>query len=256
MSPIIEVKNLHKIYTRNNKKAVDDISFTIDQGQCFGLLGPNGAGKSTTLEILQGLKKPSNGSVSLFGESWEHNESALRTRIGGLLQENNLYEKLKVEEAIILFASFYKHYTPIDEILENFNLTPQRNVWLSELSGGQRQRVFLAMAIVGQPELVFLDEPTTGLDPTSRQEFWEILQHLKQGGTTIVLTTHYMDEAEYLCDNLAIIDHGKIIETGAPKDIINRTFKEPISEEPRTATLNDVFLKLTGYSITRTSSYA
>lgn len=256
MSAVIEVENLQKIYSRNNKKAVDDISFTINKGQCFGLLGPNGAGKSTTLEILQGLKKPSTGSVRLFGKSWEHNESALRIRIGGLLQENNLYEKLKVEEAIILFASFYKNYTPINEILENFNLMSQRNVWLSELSGGQRQRVFLAMAIVGKPELVFLDEPTTGLDPTSRQEFWEILKKLKQSGTTIVLTTHYMDEAEYLCDNLVIIDHGSIIETGTPKDIIKRTFKDPIYEEPRTATLNDVFLKLTGHSMTRNNSYA
>ena len=188
MSVVIDVENLSKTYPRNGKKAVDNISFSVTKGQCFGLLGPNGAGKSTTLEILQGLKKSSAGTVKLLGKSWKNNESALRLRIGGVLQENSLYEKLKVEEAIVLFASFYKNYTPISEILEKFSLTAQRKTWLSELSGGQRQRVFLAMAIVGQPEVIFLDEPTTGLDPTSRQEFWEILQQLKHEGTTIILT--------------------------------------------------------------------
>ncbi|MBE0370474.1 ABC transporter ATP-binding protein [Pseudoalteromonas sp. MMG013] len=255
MTSVIEVKSLRKVYSRTNKVAVDDVSFSVQEGECFGLLGPNGAGKTTTLEILQGLRKPTSGEITLFGYTWQKHETQLRGLMGGVMQHNNLYDKLKVKECVELFASFYQNYTPILELLERFNLLEKKDAWLSELSGGQKQRVFLAMAVVGQPRLVFLDEPTTGLDPTSRQDFWHIIKDLKESGTCILMTTHYMDEAEFLCDNLAIINSGKIIEAGRPNDIINRTFEAPIIKEPRKATLNDVFLKLTGSSISR-ESYA
>lgn len=249
MDQVIAVKDLKKVYDRTQKTAVAGVSFEVERGQCFGFIGPNGAGKSTTLEMLQGLKKPSAGSIELFGMPWQGNEKKLRRRIAGVLQENEMYARLKVVEAVRLFASFYPDYQAIDEVLEQFNLTQQRNNWLCELSGGQRQRVFLAMAVVGKPEIIFLDEPTTGLDPTSRQEFWEILNKLKADGVTLILTSHYMDEVEFLCDTLAIIDKGTIIESGSPQDIIHRTFAEPVIKEPRNATLNDVFLKLTGFDL-------
>ncbi|TMN33154.1 ABC transporter ATP-binding protein [Pseudoalteromonas sp. S2755] len=255
MTTVIEVKNLRKVYKRTRKVAVDDVSFSVSEGECFGLLGPNGAGKTTTLEILQGLRSATSGEVTLFGLNWKQHETKLRGLMGGVMQHNNLYEKLKVKECVELFASFYPSYTPIDTLLERFNLSEKKDAWLSELSGGQKQRVFLAMAVVGQPKLVFLDEPTTGLDPTSRQEFWHIIKDLKEAGTCVMLTTHYMDEAEFLCDNLAIINSGQIIESGAPSDIINRTFETPVIKEPRKATLNDVFLKLTGSTMER-ESYA
>ncbi|MEJ6474890.1 ABC transporter ATP-binding protein [Pseudoalteromonas piscicida] len=255
MTTVIEVKNLRKVYKRTRKVAVDDVSFSVSEGECFGLLGPNGAGKTTTLEILQGLRSATSGEVTLFGLNWKQDETKLRSLMGGVMQHNNLYEKLKVKECVELFASFYPSYTPIDTLLERFNLSEKKEAWLSELSGGQKQRVFLAMAVVGNPKLVFLDEPTTGLDPTSRQEFWHIIKDLKEAGTCVMLTTHYMDEAEFLCDNLAIINSGQIIESGAPSDIINRTFETPVIKEPRKATLNDVFLKLTGSTMER-ESYA
>ncbi|KJZ03970.1 ABC transporter ATP-binding protein [Pseudoalteromonas piscicida] len=255
MTTVIEVKNLRKVYKRTRKVAVDNVSFSVSEGECFGLLGPNGAGKTTTLEILQGLRSATSGEVTLFGLNWKQHETKLRSLMGGVMQHNNLYEKLKVKECVELFASFYPSYTPIDTLLERFNLSEKKDAWLSELSGGQKQRVFLAMAVVGQPKLVFLDEPTTGLDPTSRQEFWHIIKDLKEAGTCVMLTTHYMDEAEFLCDNLAIINSGQIIESGAPSDIINRTFETPVIKEPRKATLNDVFLKLTGSTMER-ESYA
>ncbi|NUZ11678.1 ABC transporter ATP-binding protein [Pseudoalteromonas sp. McH1-7] len=255
MTTVIEVKNLRKVYKRTRKVAVDDVSFSVSEGECFGLLGPNGAGKTTTLEILQGLRSATAGEVILFGLNWKQDETKLRSLMGGVMQHNNLYEKLKVKECVELFASFYPSYTPIDTLLARFNLSEKKDAWLSELSGGQKQRVFLAMAVVGNPKLVFLDEPTTGLDPTSRQEFWHIIKDLKAAGTCVLLTTHYMDEAEFLCDNLAIINSGQIIESGAPSAIINRTFKTPVIKEPRKATLNDVFLKLTG-STMEAQSYA
>ncbi|WP_067044484.1 ABC transporter ATP-binding protein [Moritella sp. JT01] len=249
MSVIIDVDRIVKKYGQNEKKVVDELSFQVKKGQCFGLLGPNGAGKSTTLEMMQGLRKVSSGRITLFGMDWKKDEKKLRGRIGGLLQTNHLYERLTVKEAINLFGSFYHNASCTDEVIERFNLIEQKNTWLSLLSGGQRQRVFLAMTIVGRPELIFLDEPTTGLDPSSRQEFWDIIKSLKNSGTTVILTTHYMDEADYLCDELAIIDHGKIIESGSPDEIIKRTFTDPVLNEPRRATLNDVFLKLTGFGI-------
>lgn len=249
MSAVIDVADLKKSYNKNNTLVLKGLSFQVKKGQCFGLLGPNGAGKSTTLEILQGLKKPTSGKVSLFGMDWKDNEKQIRMKIGGLLQSNSLYGRTKVKEAVRLFASFYKDPMDVDELIERFGLTDKANAWLDSLSGGQKQRVFLAMTIVGKPELIFLDEPTTGLDPTSRQSFWEIIKSLKEEGMTVILTTHYMDEADYLCDELLIIEQGKVIESGTPDAIIHRTFTDPVIREPRKATLNDVFLKLTGHDI-------
>ncbi len=194
----------------------------LRQGQCFGLLGPNGAGKTTTIEILEGLLAPTSGEVRIFGHTWKENPRQLREWIGISLQETRLSEKLNVRETIELFASFYTEPRASAEVLEELELTEKADAWVGKLSGGQKQRLAVATALVGNPRILFLDEPTTGLDPQSRRQLWDIIRVFQKKGGTVLLTTHYMDEAERLCDRLAIVDHGQIIAEGAPADLIDR----------------------------------
>jgi ABC-2 type transport system ATP-binding protein len=207
-------------------EAVRGLSLRIEAGECFGLLGPNGAGKTTTIEILEGLLQPTSGDVRIFGYSWGHtwdNRSRrLREWIGISLQETRLSEKLTVRETINVFASFYEQPRPAEQVLEEMQLTEKADTWVGKLSGGQKQRLAVATALVGNPRILFLDEPTTGLDPQSRRQLWEIVRGFQKTGGTVLLTTHYMDEAERLCDRLAIVDHGVIIAEGTPSDLIDR----------------------------------
>lgn len=223
MSAVIECRDLRKTYPGKVKvEAVRGLSLQIHAGQCFGLLGPNGAGKTTTIEILEGLLEPTSGHVSILGCSWKTNPREIREQIGISLQETRLSEKLTVRETIELFASFYREPRPVNEVLEALQLNEKENAQVGNLSGGQKQRLAVATALVASPKILFLDEPTTGLDPQSRRQLWDIVRaFLKQGGT-VLLTTHYMDEAERLCDRLAIVDHGQIIAEGTPDELIAR----------------------------------
>jgi len=217
----IECTNLRKTYD-GKVEAVRGISLQIEAGQCFGLLGPNGAGKTTTIEILEGLLAPTSGDVRIFGHTWNDNPRQLREWIGISLQETRLSEKLNVRETIELFASFYSAPRPAAEVLEELELTEKADSWVGKLSGGQKQRLAVATALVGNPRILFLDEPTTGLDPQSRRQLWDIVRVFQKKGGTVLLTTHYMDEAERLCDRLAIVDHGQIIAEGTPSELIDR----------------------------------
>jgi ABC-2 type transport system ATP-binding protein len=217
----IECTNLRKTYD-GKVEAVRGVSLRIEAGQCFGLLGPNGAGKTTTIEILEGLLAPTSGEVRIFGHTWNDNPRQLREWIGISLQETRLSEKLNVRETIELFASFYSEPRPAAEVLEELELTEKADSWVGKLSGGQKQRLAVATALVGNPRILFLDEPTTGLDPQSRRQLWGIVRVFQKKGGTVLLTTHYMDEAERLCDRLAIVDHGQIIAEGTPSDLIDR----------------------------------
>jgi ABC-2 type transport system ATP-binding protein len=217
----IQCTNLRKTYD-GKVEAVRGLSLQIEAGQCFGLLGPNGAGKTTTIEILEGLLAPTSGEVRIFGHTWNDNPRQLREWIGISLQETRLSEKLTARETIELFASFYSEPRPADDILEELQLTEKSDAWVGKLSGGQKQRLAVATALVGNPRILFLDEPTTGLDPQSRRQLWDIIRVFQKKGGTVLLTTHYMDEAERLCDQLAIVDHGQIIAEGTPADLIDR----------------------------------
>jgi ABC-2 type transport system ATP-binding protein len=217
----IECTNLRKTYD-GKVEAVRGLSLHIEAGECFGLLGPNGAGKTTTIEILEGLLAPTSGEVRIFGHTWNDNPRQLREWIGISLQETRLSEKLNVRETIELFASFYSEPRPAADILEELQLSEKTDAWVGKLSGGQKQRLAVATALVGNPRILFLDEPTTGLDPQSRRQLWEIIRVFQKKGGTVLLTTHYMDEAERLCDRLAIVDHGVIIAEGTPSDLIER----------------------------------
>ena len=221
MDSPIQCTNLRKTYDRT-VEAVRGISLQIEAGQCFGLLGPNGAGKTTTIEILEGLLAPTSGEVRILGHTWDENPRQLREWIGISLQETRLSEKLNVRETIELFASFYSEPRPAAEVLEDLELTEKADAWVGKLSGGQKQRLAVATALVGNPRILFLDEPTTGLDPQSRRQLWDIIRAFQKKGGTVLLTTHYMDEAERLCDRLAIVDHGEIIAEGTPTDLIDR----------------------------------
>ena len=221
MGSPIQCTNLRKTYD-GKVEAVRGLSLQIEAGQCFGLLGPNGAGKTTTIEILEGLLAPTSGEVRIFGYTWKENERQLREWIGISLQETRLSEKLNVRETIELFASFYSEPRPAAEVLEELELTEKADAWVGKLSGGQKQRLAVATALVGNPRILFLDEPTTGLDPQSRRQLWDIIRAFQKKGGTVLLTTHYMDEAERLCDRLAIVDHGEIIAEGTPADLIDR----------------------------------
>jgi ABC-2 type transport system ATP-binding protein len=221
MSVAILCRDLKKTY-EGKVEAVRGIDLTIPAGQCFGLLGPNGAGKTTTIEILEGLLAPTSGTVEILEMTWHEHERELREWLGISLQETRLSEKLSVRETLVLFASFYREPADIDEVIEELSLTEKANAWVGKLSGGQKQRLAVATALVGNPKILFLDEPTTGLDPQSRRQLWDIVRQFQKRGGTILLTTHYMDEAEKLCDRLAIIDHGKIIAEGSPAELIER----------------------------------
>jgi ABC-2 type transport system ATP-binding protein len=199
---------------------VRGISFEIEAGRCFGLLGPNGAGKTTTIEILEGLLPPSSGEASVLGLRWGRDDQEIRERLGVCLQQTVLSEKLTVTETLRLFRSFYRSGRAVDDVIAGVALQEKAKARVGTLSGGQKQRLAVACALVSDPELLFLDEPTTGLDPQSRRQVWDIVNEFKARGRTVLLTTHYMDEAERLCDEIAILDHGGIIAKGTPRDLI------------------------------------
>jgi ABC-2 type transport system ATP-binding protein len=217
----IQCRDLRKTY-EGKVEAVRGLSLEIQPGECFGLLGPNGAGKTTTIEILEGLLEPTSGEVTILGHTWQKNSREVREWLGISLQETRLSEKLTVRETIELFASFYREPRPADEVIDDLQLGEKADAFVGKLSGGQRQRLAVATALVGNPRILFMDEPTTGLDPQSRRQLWDIIRNFQQGGGTVLLTTHYMDEAERLCDRLAIVDHGKVIAEGTPSDLIDR----------------------------------
>jgi ABC-2 type transport system ATP-binding protein len=214
----VSVHGLRKRY--EDVAAVDGLDLEIGTGECFGLLGPNGAGKTTTIEICEGLTAPDEGDVVVLGRRWTTDERALRERLGIQLQETQLAEKLTVAETVGLFRSFYTAGRSIDDVIGLVQLDEKRDARVGKLSGGQKQRLAIACAIVGDPDLLFLDEPTTGLDPQSRRQIWELVEDFKATGRTILLTTHYMDEAERLCDRVAIVDHGRVIALGTPRELI------------------------------------
>ena len=200
--------------------AVNGIDLEVYRGECFGLLGPNGAGKTTTIEIFEGLIRPTSGNVEVLGMHWGKNDNELRQEIGISLQETRFTEKLTVLETLALFRSFYRKGHKPEDVMEEVGLSEKAKSWVGKLSGGQRQRLAVACALVADPLLLFLDEPTTGLDPQSRRHLWDVIRKLRKEGRAVLLTTHYMDEAERLCDRVAIIDHGKIIALGSPAELI------------------------------------
>ena len=219
MDSAIRCRDLKKTYD-GKVEAVRGLDLEIYPGECFGLLGPNGAGKTTTIEILEGLLAPTSGEVEILGMTWPGHERELREWLGISLQETRLSEKLTVRETIALFASFYHHPASVQNVLEELSLTEKADALVGKLSGGQKQRLAVATALVGNPKILFLDEPTTGLDPQSRRQLWEIVRKFQERRGTVLLTTHYMEEAERLCDRLAIIDQGKIIASGTPAELI------------------------------------
>jgi ABC-2 type transport system ATP-binding protein len=230
--PVISCRGLHKQYKGRGGivNAVNGLDLEIRRGECFGLLGPNGAGKTTTIEIFEGLLRPTSGDVMLLGMHWGENDNELRQKIGISLQETRLTERLTVIETLTLFRSFYRDGHEPAEVMEAVGLSEKARSWVVKLSGGQRQRLAVACALVGDPQLLFLDEPTTGLDPQSRRHLWDIIRKLQEEGRTVLLTTHYMDEAERLCNRVAIIDQGRIIALGSPADLITGLGGEHIVE--------------------------
>ena len=220
--------------------AVNGLDLEVFAGECFGLLGPNGAGKTTTVEILEGLTHPDDGVVELLGQHWNSTDNrALRERIGVQLQETQLAEKVTVAETLRLFRSFYKRGHPVEQVIQTVALEEKRNARVGKLSGGQKQRLAVACALVSDPELLFLDEPTTGLDPQARLSLWDVIEKFRAGGGTILLTTHYMEEAARLCDRVAIMDHGKIIALGTPLELIESLGADQIIEFRVTAPVAD-----------------
>ena len=238
MPAAIECRDLRKTYD-GKVEAVRGLSLQIEAGECFGLLGPNGAGKTTTIEILEGLLDPTSGEVTILGHTWQKNQREVREWLGISLQETRLSEKLTVRETIELFASFYREPRSADEVLDDLQLGEKADAMVGKLSGGQRQRLAVATALVGNPRILFLDEPTTGLDPQSRRQLWDIIRSFQRGGGTVLLTTHYMDEAERLCDRLAIVDHGQIIAEGTPSELIERLGGHHVVEFEASGNSND-----------------
>ena len=283
-APVITVSHLGKRY--GSTVAVDDVSLVVHAGEIFGLIGPNGAGKTTTMECVEGLRTPDRGTISVLGLDPQRDSAALRVRIGVQHQEAHLQKRIKVWEAVDLWASLYARHVDVDALLERLGLAPKRNSWFMTLSGGQKQRLFIALALIHEPELVFLDELTTGLDPQARRAIWGLITGIRDRGTTVFLTTHLMEEAERLCDRVAIIEHGRIIEVGTPAELVRKHCPERtviytndetgVTETLRGAgddfvtdvingiaragtrvrgfrteapTLEDVFLKLTGHQV-------
>jgi ABC-2 type transport system ATP-binding protein len=215
---VLRVRELRKAY--QDVVAVNGLDLEVRAGECFGLLGPNGAGKTTTIEICEGLTARDSGDLEVLGLRWETDTDALKQRLGIQLQETQLSEKLTVEETVTLFRSFFRKGPTPAHVIELVQLEEKRRSRVGTLSGGQKQRLALACALVGDPDLLFLDEPTTGLDPQARRQLWELIEEFKRAGRTILLTTHYMDEAERLCERVAIMDHGKIIALGSPRELV------------------------------------
>jgi ABC-2 type transport system ATP-binding protein len=244
--PAVDCRNLKKHYA--DVKAVDGIDLFVESGECFGLLGPNGAGKTTTIEILEGLNEPDSGQVRVLGLSWDDDERELRERIGVSLQETQLSEKLTVVETLRLFRSFYRDGRDPDELLRDLSLDEKRNARVGKLSGGQKQRLAVACALIGQPDILFLDEPTTGLDPQSRLQLWDVVAKFRATGGTVLLTTHYMEEAERLCDRVGIVDHGHLIALGTPKELIAKLDAPHVIEFVSDPPLGgDVFNGISGF---------
>ena len=245
--PIITVKNLVKKY--GDFTAVNDISFEVYEGEIFGLLGPNGAGKTTTLEIIETLREKSSGEITVDGYSIDNDTDAIKKRIGVQLQAAGYYPNLNLSELIDLFSGLYGIDKSPKEMLEKVALTEKAKAKYKDLSGGQKQRFSIATTLINDPRIIFLDEPTTGLDPQARRNLWELIQDIRDKGTTVVITTHYMDEAEVLCDRVAIIDSGKIIALDSPDklivNLVDTGFERP--KEVKKANLEDVFIHLTGH---------
>jgi ABC-2 type transport system ATP-binding protein len=218
--PVIAVSNLGKRYGRT--VAVDDVSLEVFEGEIFGLIGPNGAGKTTTMECVEGNRVPDKGTISVLGLDPRRDANALRQRIGVQHQEAHLQKRIKVWEAVDLWRSLYPRVVDTDALLARLGLEAKRNAWFMTLSGGQKQRLFIALALIHEPEVVFLDELTTGLDPQARRAIWELVNGIRDRGTTVFLTTHLMEEAERLCDRVAIIEHGRLIEVGTPEDLVQK----------------------------------
>jgi ABC-2 type transport system ATP-binding protein len=249
-SPALQVQALRKSY--GDVVAVDGLDLEVHAGECFGLLGPNGAGKTTAIEICEGLLASDSGDVVVLGRTWDADSHELRELLGIQLQDTQLAEKLTVNETLTLFQSFYKESRDVGEVIGLVELGEKRFSRVGELSGGQKQRLAVACALVGDPELLFLDEPTTGLDPQSRRQLWDLISQFRAAGKTIVLTTHYMEEAERLCDRVAIVDHGRVIALGSPRELIESVdFSHLPPPEPRKthATLEDLFVSLTGRTL-------
>ena len=218
--PVIQVSGIRKTYGAT--VAISDVSFEVSEGEIFGLIGPNGAGKTTTMECVEGVRRPDRGAISILGLDPFRDVYELQNRIGVQLQEAQLQKRIKVWEAVDLWASLYSNPVSGDQLLEQLGLSSKRNAWFMTLSGGQKQRLFIALALINDPEVVFLDELTTGLDPQSRRAIWELVRDIRGRGKTVFMTTHLMEEAERLCDRVAIIEHGKIIDIGSPDDLVRR----------------------------------
>ena len=247
--PALAVKGLKKSY--GDVRAVDGLDLDVKSGECFGLLGPNGAGKTTTIEICEGLLERDSGELEILGMTWERDGDHLRNRLGIQLQDTQLSEKLTVTETLELFRSFYREGRQVEDVIKLVQLEEKSRARVGTLSGGQKQRLAIACALVGDPELLFLDEPTTGLDPQSRRQLWTLIEEFRSTGRTILLTTHYMDEAEKLCDRVAIVDHGHIIALGSPQELMDSIGATIPPPPPRasSATLEDVFVALTGRTL-------
>ena len=217
---VVEVIAIRKTY--GSTVAVDEVSFDVREGEIFGLIGPNGAGKTTTMECVEGLRAPERGTISVLGLNPVRDVYALQDRIGVQLQEAQLQKRIKVREAVGLWASLYKRPVNGDRLLEQLGLSEKRDAWFMTLSGGQKQRLFIALALINDPELVFLDELTTGLDPQARRAIWDLVRGIRQRGKTVFLTTHLMEEAERLCDRVAIIEHGRVVDVDSPDGLVRR----------------------------------
>ena len=218
--PVVQVSGIRKTY--GSTVAVSDVSFTVNEGEIFGLIGPNGAGKTTTMECVEGVRRPDRGSISILGLDPFRDVYQLQNRIGVQLQQAQLQKRIKVWEAVDLWASLYTKAVDGDRLLEQLGLANKSNSWFMTLSGGQKQRLFIALALINDPDVVFLDELTTGLDPQSRRAIWELVRGIRERGKTVFMTTHLMEEAERLCDRVAIIEHGKIIDIGSPEELVRR----------------------------------
>ena len=246
---IISVKDLHKKY--GNFHAVKGISFDVFEGEIFGLLGPNGAGKSTTLEIIETLREKTSGSIEVAGFDLDKDPNEIKKLIGVQLQTSGYYPNLTLSELIVLFAGLYNQPVNPIELLETVNLTDKSKAKYKELSGGQKQRFSIATTLINHPKIIFLDEPTTGLDPQARRNLWDLIKEIRLKGTTVIITTHYMDEAEVLCDRVAIIDSGKVIALDSPDklidDLVASGFERP--KQVKNANLEDVFIHLTGHEL-------
>ncbi len=247
--PVIVVNDLKKRY--GDLQAVDGVSFEVKRGEVFGMLGPNGAGKTTTVEILEGLRKADSGMAHVDGIDVSRDPAAVKQITGVQLQTSAFFDHLKLTELIELYGKLYRRDVDAMKVLETVELTEKARSYYKPLSGGQKQRLSIAVGLVNDPVVLFLDEPTTGLDPQSRRHMWDLIKKIRSGGTTVVLTTHYMEEAEELCDRVAVMDRGRIVAIDSPDNLVDALLKTGFRNErkPRQATLEDVFINLTGHSL-------